>query len=107
MVDGIAIPEPGSVSVAVGSATVTEITCNADISAKTLEVIFEAIGATTDIVVVADGSLTKSTTTVTMTIPTSVTSVERTLRATIRDTTSLESYAELRVFVTADALPDD
>jgi hypothetical protein len=95
-----------SVSWPVGSTTSQAITCNQDVSGKTLQVIFEPLSSTADVATVSDGSLTKSGAVVTFSVPSAASQSERTLRLVIRDTTTAEVYASLLFFVTYDARGD-
>ena len=92
--------------VGVGSTQQVTVQCNQDVSAKTLVVVAETMPVKTDVATVADGSITKSTTTVTFNLVSAMTSAERTLRLTVRDTTTKEIYASVRLFVTYDAQGD-
>jgi hypothetical protein len=89
----------------VGSTKEVGITCSADISAKTLVVVFEMQGGT-DVATVTDGSLTKESALVTFSLPAASTTSERTLHYSVRDTTTSEEYAGGLLFVTQEAAVD-
>jgi len=96
----------GSIYAVVGSTANATIVCSENISAKTVVVVFETIMSKTDVATIANASVTKVTTSATFALPSAATASERTLRVTIRDTTSHKAYGSAILFVTYDAKGD-
>jgi len=105
-VDNAAVADLHSFMVTVGSIVRKTAECSVDISALTLEAVFEPIDSPTDTVTVADGSITKSTVYATFAIPAAVTTVERNFALTIREVTSKTTRWHGRCFVSYAPLKD-
>lgn len=93
-----------TITVYVGSETNVTISTDADLSAKTMRVSIETPDGT-DVATIADGSITKTSSTVAFTIPTTATTLVRDLRWSLRDTTSqvVYLYGVLQVLYAAKA----
>jgi len=98
--------DSGSIYVSVGSTQSVTIICSESIVAKTVAVVIETVLSKTDVATVADGSITKSTTGASFSLPTAATASERTLRISVRDTTSQKTYGSAILFVTYDPKGD-
>lgn len=94
-----------SIYARVGETKSVTVTCSKDVSGLTLEVVFETSDKT-DVGTIANGSITKSTLNASFSLTSSLTSVERTLRYTVKDTSTDETLASGRLFVTYDAQGD-
>lgn len=84
----VVTPDGGSHYARVGSTENVTIVCTESIAAKTVRAVIETTRSKTDIATVVDASITKVTTSATFALPSAATTVERTLRITIRDTTT-------------------
>ncbi len=98
--------DPRSVYVTIDASPQVTITTGYDLSDKTVEWVFETLDETTDLLTIADGSITKQYKNATATIPSSITAVERTLKSTIRETGTLVTLAVVLVFITREAVGD-
>lgn len=89
----------------VGELKIVQITCNQDVDGKTLSFIAET-KKHTDVGTVADGAITKSGTTASLTLTAPMTSVERTLNWSLVITSTNETVASGLLFCTYDAQGD-
>jgi hypothetical protein len=81
------------------------VNCSKDVEGLTLAAVFETADKT-DVGTIADGDITKSTTTAAFALTAALTASERTLRYTIKDTATDETLASGKLFVTYDAQAD-
>jgi hypothetical protein len=93
-----------TITVWVGSETLVTISTDSDLSAKTMRVAIETPGGT-DVATIENASITKTSSTVAFTIPTTATTLVRDLRWSLRDTTSqvVYLYGVLQVLYAAKA----
>lgn len=89
----------------VGELKIVTITCNQDVDGKMLSFIAET-KQHTDVASIADGAITKSGTTATLTLTAPMTSVERTLNWSLVITSTNETVASGLLFCTYDAQGD-
>jgi hypothetical protein len=94
-----------SIYARVGETRTVTVTCSKAVDALTLEVVFETSDKT-DVGTIADGSITKSSLNATFDLTAGLTSSERNLRYTIKDTANDQTLASGRLFVTYDAQGD-
>lgn len=101
-----ATSDPRSIYVDVGATPTKSIECGVDVSGMILEIAIEPIGSTTDVTIVADASITKSTVFASFIVPTAVTTTERTLKATVRNVANDEVIGSANIYVTYAAIGD-
>lgn len=89
----------------VGETKNVTVTCNQTIESLSLSVVFETKGKT-DVATVANGSITKSTTDATFTLPSDATASERVLRYSITRSDTDEQVASGYLIVSYDATTD-
>lgn len=96
---GLFVGETSSVSIGVVDSSGTAV----DVSAMNLAIVFEDRNSRTDVATVANGSITKSTSTVIFTVPTAVTTIERSLIWSLRNTTDVLLHGVCEVTYAAKA----
>lgn len=101
----ISVDESGSIRAGVGSLARVRVTCNQDVSAKTLLLTVETLSKT-DVASVADASITKETAYAFFYLTSAMTTSERTLRWSLVNTDTGEAMASGLMFVTYDAQGD-
>lgn len=94
------------ITIYIGERHTFTINVNNDYTARTVTLCFEATDATADISVIANGSLTKTTSSVAFAIPEAVTTTDRNLRWSIRDAATKEVLEFGLAYVRPQALAD-
>ena len=94
-----------SIYAEVGEQSQVSVTTDEDVSATAVAVTIET-GDKTDVATIADGSLTKTSSSVAFSLSSSVTASERTLRFAVRKTADSAVVASGKIYVTYDAKGD-
>ena len=94
-----------SISANVGETSQVTVTTDVDVSAVAVEVVIETTDKT-DVGTIANGSLTKTSTTVAFALTSAITASERTLRYAVRKTADGDVVASGLLFVTYKSSSD-
>lgn len=94
-----------SIYAQIGETKAVSVTCNQTVENLSLEVIFET-SSSLDIAIIDNASITKTTTVASFALPAVSTTVERTLRVSVRRTDTDEVVWSGKLFVTRTAQGD-
>ena len=94
-----------SIYAKIGETKTVSVTCNQTVEDLNLEVIFET-SSSLDIAIIDNASITKTTTAASFALPADSTTVERTLRVSVRRTDTDEAVWSGKLFVTRTAQGD-